>query len=95
MTHDSVVWVLRKHTGNPDEPDLTVLNKKARLYAELPKRSLFVHRMECWEAAAWDVEPSRFSTQLWRLNTQVTMPQQDQELLPATVQQLLNRCGSQ
>jgi hypothetical protein len=56
---------------------LAVLNKKALLYAKLPKRSLVVHGMECWEASARDVEPWRFSRQLWRLNTQVAMPQQD------------------
>jgi hypothetical protein len=47
---------LRKHVGNPDEPDLKELNKKACLYAELPKRSLVMHQMECWEATAWDVK---------------------------------------
>jgi hypothetical protein len=62
----------------------------ARWYAELPKTSLVVHRTECWEVAAWDVEPSRYSTQLWRIHTQATVQQQDPALLPTTVQQLLN-----
>jgi hypothetical protein len=36
MTHDADIWVLRQHQGNPDDPDLAVLNKTSRLYAELP-----------------------------------------------------------
>jgi hypothetical protein len=27
------------------------------------------HQAGCWETAAWDVELSLFSTQLWKLNT--------------------------
>jgi hypothetical protein len=41
MIHNSVVWILRQHKGNPDDPDLAILNKTARLYAELPKRAWF------------------------------------------------------
>ena len=94
-SHDSVIWVLRQHKGNPDDPDLVVLRKIARLYAELPKKSLAVHRMACWETAEWDVEPSRYTTQLWRLDTPAGLPQSDPELLPAIVQQHLTRGGRQ
>ena len=90
MIHNSVVWILRQHKGNPDDPDLAILNKTARLYAELPKKSLVLHQSDCWEAAAWDVKQSSCSAQLWQLRSQATMQQQDPELLPATVQQLLN-----
>ena len=91
IAHGSAVWVLRQHQ-NPDDPDLAILSTKACLYAELPKKSTVVHKTECWEAAAWDVQPSRYSTQLWRLNIprQETQTQSNPELLPATVQQLLN-----
>ena len=91
IAHGSVVWVLRQHQ-NPDDPDLAILTTKACLYAELPKKSTVVHTTECWEAAAWDVKPSRYSTQLWRLNIprQAAQTQLNPELLPATVQQLLN-----
>ena len=34
-----------------------------------PKKSLVVHKTECWEAAARDVASLCYSTQLWRLNT--------------------------
>ncbi len=77
LAHDSVVWVLRQDKGNPDDPDLTVLNMAASLYAELPKKSLVVHRPECWEAAAWDVELSRYSTKLWRLHNSAIKQQPD------------------
>ena len=58
IAHGSAVWVLRQHQ-NPDDPDLAILSTKACLYAELPKKSTVVHKTECWEAAAWDVQPSR------------------------------------
>jgi hypothetical protein len=90
MTHDAEVWVLRQHQGNPDDPDLVVLNKTSRSYTELPKKSMVMHRSECWETVAWDVEPSRYSAQLWRLHTHATMQEQDPELPPKHVQQLLN-----
>jgi hypothetical protein len=90
MTHSTDVWVLRQHKGNPDDPDLVVLNKTSRLYAELPKKSIVMHQSDCWETAAWDVEQSRYSAQLWRLHPHATMQQQDLELLPKHVQQLLN-----
>ena len=90
MIHNQVVWILRQHKGNPDDPDLAILNKTARLYAELPKKSLILHQTDCWEVAAWDVKQSSCSTQLWQLRSQITMRQQDPELLPTTVQQHLN-----
>ncbi len=49
-----------------------------------------MHQSICWETAAWDVVQSRYSAQLWRLHTHATMQQQDPELLPKHVQQLLN-----
>ena len=35
----------------------------------LAKNSRALHQVGCWEVATWDVELSRFSTQLWKLNT--------------------------
>ena len=90
-THHPGVWVLRQHKGNPDEPDLASLRRIARLYAELPKKSMVLHREGCWETAAWDVEPSRYVSQLWRIDTHPGTLQQGQELHPAAVQQHLDR----
>jgi hypothetical protein len=41
-----------KHKGNSDDPELVVLNKTSRLYAELPKKSLVMHQSDCWETSA-------------------------------------------
>ena len=76
MTHGAEVWVLRQHKGRSDDPDLVVLNKTSRLYAELPKKSMVMHKSDCWETAAWDVEQSRYSTQLWRLHPHATIQKQ-------------------
>jgi hypothetical protein len=57
MAQDSVVWVLRQHQGNPDDPDLAVLNMTARVYAELPKKSMVTHHTECWGSAVRAVGP--------------------------------------
>ena len=40
ITHDLEVWIPTQHKGNPDDPDLAVLYKQARLYEELPKKML-------------------------------------------------------
>jgi hypothetical protein len=69
VAHRHGVWVLRQHVGDPEEPVLEQLRRIARLQAELPKNSRALHQVGCWEVAAWDVELSRFSTQLWKLNT--------------------------
>ncbi len=63
------MWVLRQHVGDPEEPVLEQLRRIARLQAELPKNSRVLHQVGCWEVAAWDIELSRFGTQLWKLNT--------------------------
>ena len=57
-THCPGVWVLWQHK-NPDDPSLKTLRRTAKLYAELPKKSRVLHKTECWETAAWDVELSR------------------------------------
>jgi hypothetical protein len=49
---------------------------------------MVLHQMGCWETAAWDVEPSRFITQLWRLDTHSEMWQQEQASHPEVMQQL-------
>ena len=54
--HPSTVWVLWQHKNSPDEPSLAILRRTAKLYAELPKKSMVLHRKECWEKAAWEVE---------------------------------------
>lgn len=88
--HCPGVWVLWQHK-NLDDPSLTTLRRAATLYAELPKKSRVLHKTECWETAAWDVELSRSVTQLWRLNTDPAhhgpVPS------PATVQQHLGGGG--
>ena len=91
--HPSGVWVLWQHKNNPDDPSLVILRRTAKLYAELPKKSMVLHRKECWETAAWDVEPSWCITQLWRLDTSPDPQWCDQELSPAVVQRHLDRGG--
>ena len=93
VTHSPGVWVLRQQKGNPDEPGLAMLWRAAHLYAELPKRSMVMHREGCWETAAWDVEPSSFVTQLWKLNTHPEVRQQAYVLRPGAMQQQLERGG--
>ena len=56
VAHHPGVWVLRQHVGDPEESVLKQLRRIARLQAELPKGSRAVHRVDCWEVAAWDVE---------------------------------------
>ena len=63
------LWVLRQHVGDPEESVLEQLRRIARLQAKLPKNSRALHQVGCWEVARWDVELSRFSAQLWKLNT--------------------------
>jgi hypothetical protein len=77
-THRPEIWILKQHTGNPDEPVLAKLREIAYLQAELPKKSIVLHQLGCWETAAWDVKPSRYITQLWKLNTNSEMLQQEQ-----------------
>ncbi len=69
VAHRPGVWVLRQHVGNREESVLEQLRRVARLQAESPKKSRVLHQASCWETATWDVELSRFSTQLWKLNT--------------------------
>jgi hypothetical protein len=47
LAHSSLVWVLRQH-GSPNSPDLAILNARARILAELPKKSLVrvMHRTD-------------------------------------------------
>ena len=64
-------WTLRRHTSGPEDLNLAMLRRSAKLYAELPKKSMVLHREGCWESAAWpgDVESSRSSGDLictWR-----------------------------
>ncbi len=55
--------------NNPDDPGLDVLRRTASLFDELSQKFMVLHRKECWETAALDVEPSGYITQLWRLDT--------------------------
>ena len=87
--HRPGIWILRQNTGHPDDPDLAILWKIARVYAELPKKSRVLHKQGYWETAAWDVKPSSHISQLWRVDTQ----QQDPQLHPTMVQQYLSRGG--
>ena len=92
-THGSAVWVLWQHENGSDDPCLVTLQRLARLYAELPKKSMVLHSRECWETAAWDVAPSRCVTQLWRLDACPDSLRSDPEPSPSVVQQYLNRGG--
>ncbi len=69
VAHRPGVWVLQQLLGYPEESVLEQLRRVARLQAESPKKSRVLHQAGCWVTAAWDVELSRFSTQLWKLNT--------------------------
>ena len=89
--HRQEMWVLRRHASGPEDQNLAMLRRTAKLYAELPKKSRVLHRDGCWESAAWDVEPSLFTTQHWRLTMHSAALQQNQTLHPATVQQYLNQ----
>jgi ribonuclease HI len=89
--HRQGMWVLLRHASGPEEPNLATLRRAAQLYAELPKKSMVLHREGYWESAAWDVESSRFTTQLWRLNMHSEALQQDQALHPEAVQQHLSQ----
>ena len=69
--HAQGVWVLRQHRGTHGDTDLAWLQGMgAQLSVELPKHSAVLHDTTCWAEAAWDVRPSRYVTQLWRLKTQ-------------------------
>ena len=85
--------MLWQHKNNPDDPGLNILRRTARLFAELPKKSMVLHRTECWETAAWDVAPSRYITQLWRLDTCPDSLICGPELSQAMVQQHLGCSG--
>ena len=91
-THCPGVWVLWQHK-NPDDPSLKTLRRTAKLYAELPKKSRVLHKTECWETAAWDVELSRSVSQLWRLNTDPKSVHGGPVPSPATVQHHLGGGG--
>jgi ribonuclease HI len=91
--HSPGVWVLWQHKNNPDDSCLAALRQTARLYAELPKKSMILHKAECWETAAWDVEQSWCLTQLWRLEPCAGSLVRDSDLSPETVQQHLCRGG--
>jgi hypothetical protein len=86
--HRLGVWVLKQHDGNPKESVLVQLRRVARLQAESLKNSRVLHQVGSWETAAWDVESSRFSTQLWKLN--ITAEAMQQIHHPGEMQQLLD-----
>ena len=88
-THRPEIWILKQHTGNPDEPVLAKIREIASLQAELPKKSMVLHQVGCWETAAWDVQSSRYIIQLWKLNTNSEMLQQEQPSHPEG----MRRCG--
>jgi ribonuclease HI len=90
--HCPGVWVLWQHK-NPDDPSLATLRRTATLYAELPKKSRVLHKPECWETAAWDVEQSRSITQVWRLNTDPKLVHYGPVPNPAIVQHHLGGGG--
>ena len=88
-THCPEKWILKQHTGNPDEPVLAKIREIASLQAELPIKRMVLHQVGSWETAAWDVKSSRYTTQLWKLNTNSEMLQQEQPRHPEGMQRLL------
>jgi hypothetical protein len=90
VAHLPGVWVLKQHDGNPDEPVLAKLQRAASLQSELPKKSkvTVLHQVGCWETAAWDVIPSQFIMQLWRVSA--TSESRQQAYHHAVMQQLLD-----
>ena len=91
--HGQAVWVLRRHC-KPDDPDLVLLKSmRAQLIVELPKKSAVLHADGCWEEAAWDVVPSYYATQLWRLAAHPALRADQAEPSPASVRQSMEGKG--
>ncbi len=53
-------------------------------------KSMVLHRKECWETTAWDVESSWCITQHWCLDTCPDPQRRGLELSPTVVQQHLD-----
>ena len=67
--HSHTVWIL-----GLDQPSLRAeedIKKLRELRAErevdLPAKSLVLHHIQCWSAAKWDSQCSRYVSQLWLL----------------------------
>jgi len=67
--HGHIVWILRL-----DQPSLRAeedIKKLRELRAErevdIPAKSLVLHHIQCWSAAKWDSQSSRYISQLWLL----------------------------
>jgi hypothetical protein len=86
--HQPGVWVLKQHDGNPKESVFVQLRRVAHQQAESPKNSRVLHQVRSWETAALDVESSRFSTQIWKMN--ITTKAMQQIHHPGEMPQLLD-----
>lgn len=84
------MWILRRGTGVVDDPDLEALRcAGARLYVELPKKGLVLHKTGSWEEATWDVLAAKFTTQLWQLPVPLSQQFPSGTPPPVAVQQQL------
>ena len=67
--HGHTVWVLR--LDQPSRWAISDIRKLRELRAErvvdLPAKSLVHHNAQCWSAAQWDSQSSRYNSQFWLL----------------------------
>ena len=71
-----------------DDPDLSLLRSmQAQLYVELPKKGAVLHKDGCWEEASWDVQPSCYTTQLWKISVHRKLNEENDNLNPMFVKQ--------
>jgi hypothetical protein len=67
--HGHSVWILR--LDQPSwyaEADIKKLRElRAEREVDLPAKSLILHHIQCWSAAKWDSQSSRYTSQLWLL----------------------------
>ncbi len=77
--HSPGAWALLQHGDRQNDQDLAELKRlHAQKHAELPKRSMVLHRESCWQTASWDVFPNSNTTQLWKIT-----PSNEQPAVPA------------
>ena len=67
--HGHTVWILRLDRPSLHaEADLKKLRElRAKREVDLPEKSLVLHHIQCWSAANWDSQSSRYVSQLWLL----------------------------
>jgi len=67
--HGHTVWVLRLDQPSPWAiSDIRKLRElRAERVVDLPAKSLVHHNAQCWSAAQWDSQSSRYNSQFWLL----------------------------